>query len=214
MKSLIKQVTVNDIMTITMDREIELINQRYPIQSFTALGGFKYEITFDPTAHFNNGINIEFEFKYDGELMPSITQAHLCDPTSAETTPAVTTPAVTTPGETTAEPVTTPVPDNCEDISALVEMKDTWNCRACSRARIYGSINQGVFNDDKMTIIMDREITFLQVRYPIASINSVGAADEFKYEFTFNPAVDLSTGFPTELCFQIDAKKFMLYRCP
>ena len=202
---MVKQVTVNDIMTITMDREIELINQRYPIQSFTSLGGSKYEITFDPTAHFTNGINIEFEFKYDGEVVPAITQANLCNPTSAETTPAVTTPAVTTPGVITSAPVTTPVPDNCEDILALVDMKDTWNCRACSRARIYGNINQGVFNDDKMTIIMDREITFLQVRYPIASINSVGASGEFKYEFTFNPAVDLSTGFPTEVGFQVDA---------
>ena len=202
MNPYVKQVTVNDIMTITMDKEIELINQRYPIASFTSLGGFKYEITFDPTAHFTNGINVEFEFKYDGQVMPSITQATLCDPSSGNTTPAITTPAVTSPGETTpvvTTPVTTPIPDNCEDILTLVEMKDTWNCRACSRARIYGSINQGLYNDDKMTIVMDREITFLQVRYPIASINSVGAAGEFKYEFTFNPAIDLSTGFPTEV---------------
>ena len=138
-----KQVTVNDIMTITMDKEIELINQRYPIASFTSLGGFKYEITFDPTAHFTNGINVEFEFKYDGQVMPSITQVTLCDLSSANTTPAVTTPAVTTPA------VTTP-----------------------------------------------------------ASINSMGAAGEFKYEFTFNPAIDLSTGFPTEVGFYLNANVF------
>lgn len=202
--STLQQITVNDIMTITMDREIELINQRYPIKSFTSLGGFKYEITFDPAAHFLDGVNIEFEFKYVGQLMPSVTQATLCGPSSdvttqAVTTPAITSPAVTTLAETTATLVTTPVPDNCENILNLVEMKDTWNCRACSRARIYGNINQGIYNDDKMTIIMDSEIKFLQVRYPIASINSVGALGEFKYEFTFNPAIDLSTGLPTEI---------------
>ena len=119
------------------------MNQRYPIASFTSLGGFKYEITLDPTAHFTNGINVEFEFKYDGQVMPSITQVTLCDPSSANTTPAVTTPAVTTPA------VTTP-----------------------------------------------------------ASINSMGAAGEFKYEFTFNPAIDLSTGFPTEVGFYLNANVF------
>ena len=61
----------------------------------------------------------------------------MCSST-ADTTPGpATTPAATTPAV-----VTTPLADNCEDILALVTMKDTWNCRACSRARIYGNINQ------------------------------------------------------------------------
>ena len=73
--------------------------------------------------------------------------------TDAVTTGAVTTPAVTSPGETTPVPttpaattaaVTTPLPDGCSDILSLIELKDKWQCRACSRARVYSTLQSGI----------------------------------------------------------------------
>ena len=123
----------------------------------TNIGGFKYEISFDLGAHFNNHLNVEAEFKYDGTAAPAVVQAQLCDPapatTEAITTGSATTPAVTSPGETTAAPttpvlttpvVTTPLPDNCSDISNLIQIKDKWQCRACSRARVYSTLQSGI----------------------------------------------------------------------
>lgn len=127
-----------------------------PNQEITNVGGFKYQMIFESGAHFNNQLNVEVEFKYDGGAAPSVVQAQLCDPatatTDAVTTGPVTTPAVTSPGETTPVPttpavttpaVTTPLPDGCSDISSLIELKDKWQCRACSRARVYSTLQSG-----------------------------------------------------------------------
>ena len=107
-------------------------------------------MTFELGAHLNNQLNVEVEFKYDGGAAPAVVQAQLCDPAPATT--AVTTPAVTSPGQTTPVPttpaattpaVTTPLPDGCSDILSLIELKDKWQCRACSRARVYSTLQSG-----------------------------------------------------------------------
>ena len=90
----------------------------------------------------HNQLNVEVEFKYSGDNAPAVLQAQLCDPTPATTTAPTTGPA-TSPGETTPVPttvVTTPVPDHCQDILSIVEIKDNWQCRACSRARFYAQV--------------------------------------------------------------------------
>ena len=76
---------------------------------------------------------------------------------------------------TTAAPATTPAPGTgstdvttdsstnfmCQDILQMVEIKDQWNCRSCSRARIYGSM-QGITSDHIMTMTFNKEIDFNQ----------------------------------------------------
>ena len=114
-------------------------------------------MTFQTGVHLHNQLNVEVEFKYDGTAAPAVIQAQLCDPapatTDAVTTGAVTTPVVTSPGETTPVPttpaattpvVTTPLPDGCSDILNLIEIKDKWQCRACSRARVYSTLQLGI----------------------------------------------------------------------
>ena len=79
-----------------------------------------------------------------------------------------------------AAPATTPVPGTgstdvttdsstnfmCQDILQLVEIKDQWNCRSCSRARIYGSM-QGITSDHIMTMTFNKEIDFNQLRFSL-----------------------------------------------
>ena len=112
------------------------------IQDIINVGGFKYQITFQDNAHLHNQLNVEVEFKYSGNTAPAVVQAQLCDPTPDTTAPPTTGP-VTSPGETTpvaTTAVTTPVPDHCQDILSMVEIKDNWQCRACSRARLYAQV--------------------------------------------------------------------------
>ena len=72
-----------------------------------------------------------------------------------------TTPAPTTPA------ATTPVPDHCEDILSLVEIKDRWQCRACSRARFHAQNVPRLTNDDTMTVTFDAEVEFRNINYSI-----------------------------------------------
>ena len=172
----VPQFTPDDTITLTFDAEVEFRNINYPIKGtdngfsiifddtrgtspdkeITNIGGFKYQMTFEPGAHLNNQLNVEVEFKYDGGAAPAVVQAQLCDPAPATTdgvmTGPVTTPAVTSSGETTPSPttpaattpaVTTPLPDGCSDILSLIELKDKWQCRACSRARVYSTLQSG-----------------------------------------------------------------------
>ena len=96
-------------------------------------------MSFEPGAHFNNQLSIEVEFKYAGTVAPSVTQAQLCDPAPVTTVAVTTAPGATTAVPTTAPP-TTPVPDHCQDILSMVEINDNWQCRACSRARLYAQV--------------------------------------------------------------------------
>ena len=86
---------------------------------------------------------------------------------------------------TTAAPVTTPIPGTgstdvttgsstnfmCQDIIQMVEIKDQWNCRSCSRARIYGSV-PGITPDHIMTMTFDTELVFDQLRFILISYAS------------------------------------------
>ena len=132
--------TPDDTLTVTFDAEVEFRNINYPIKAINNIGQFKYEMTFESGAHLNNQLNIEVEFKYFGSIAPSVTQAQLCDPAPV-TTEAVTTAVGATTAAPTTPPPTTPVPDHCEDILSIVEIKDHWQCRSCSRARIYAQVN-------------------------------------------------------------------------
>ena len=90
----------------------------------------------------HNQLNVEIEFKHSRDNEPAVLQAQLCDPTPATTTAPTTGPA-TSPGETTPVPTTaatTPVPDHCLEILSIVEIKDNWQCRTCSRARFYAQV--------------------------------------------------------------------------
>ena len=78
--------------------------------------------------------------------------------------------------------VTTAVPDHCEDILSYVEIKDKWNCRACSRARFYAQNIPRLTIDDTMIITMESEVEFRNVNWPIQTVTPVG---NNKYEITF-----------------------------
>ena len=132
--------TPDDTLTVTFDAEVEFRKINYPIKAINNIGQFKYEMTFESGAHLNNQLNIEVEFKYSGSIAPSVTQAQLCDPAPV-TTEAVTTAVGATTAAPTTPPPTTPVPDHCEDILSIVEIKDHWQCRSCSRNRIYAQVN-------------------------------------------------------------------------
>ena len=160
--------TTDDTLTITFDEEVEFRNINYPIKQIVNIGGFKYEISFEPGAHFNNQLNVEVEFKYAGTAAPSVTQAQLCDPapvtTELVTTPVgATTAAPTTPAPTT-EAITTPVPDHCEDILSIVQIKDHWQCRACSRARIYAQVSSKIFFKNFVTLFRMFLVYLLMIR--------------------------------------------------
>ena len=133
------------------------------------LNEFVYKFIFNPQAHFHNEINVEVTFRYDGTQMPTVKNAQLC------TVAPVTTPAVTTEAGATAPPTTpavaTPVPDHCEDILSLVEIKDNWQCRACSRARFYAQNIPRLTNDDTMTVTFDAEVEFRNINHPIKGTN-------------------------------------------
>ena len=91
----------------------------------------------------------------------SITSVAACPkvPTAPATTPA--------PG-TGSTDVTTDSSTNfmCQDILQMVEIKDQWNCRSCSRARIYGSM-QGITSDHIMTMTFNKEIDFNQLCFSL-----------------------------------------------
>ena len=133
------------------------------------LDEYVYKFIFDPQAHFHNELNVEVTFRYDGTEMPTVTNAQLC------TVAPVTTPAVTTePGATTVPTtpaVTTPVPEHCEDILSLVQIKDKWQCRACSRARFYAQNVPRLTNDDTLTVTFDAEVEFRNINHPIKGMN-------------------------------------------
>ena len=79
---------------------------------------------------------------------------------------------------TTAPPVTTPLPGTgstdvttgsstdfmCQDILQMVDIKDQWNCRSCSRARIYGSV-PGITHNHILTMTFNKELQFDQLRF-------------------------------------------------
>ena len=72
----------------------------------------------------------------------------------------------TTAASTTPRP-TTPVPAHCEDILSYVEIKDNWQCRACSRARMYAQNVPRLSPDDTITVTFDAAVTFRNINYPI-----------------------------------------------
>ena len=194
----VPRLTNDDTMTVTFDAEVEFRNINYPIKEIVNVGGFKYQLTFQDNAHLHNQLNVEVEFKYVGDTAPAVLQAQLCDPTP------VTTAVVTTdPGATTAAPTTpaatTPVPDHCEDILSLVEIKDKWQCRACSRARFYAQNVPRLTNDDTMTVTFDAEVEFRNINYPIKEIVNVGG---FKYQITFQDNAHLHNQLNVEIEFK------------
>ena len=162
----VPRLTNDDSMTVTFDAEVEFRNINYPIKEIVNIGGFKYQITFQDNAHLHNQLNVEVEFKYVGNTAPTVLQAQLCDPAPVTTAVVTTEAGATTPAPTTPAP-TTPVPDHCEDILSLVEIKDKWQCRACSRARFYAQNVPRLTNDDTMTVTFDAEVEFRNINYPI-----------------------------------------------
>ena len=184
-------------MTITFDAEVEFRNINYPIKEIVNVGGFKYEISFESGAHLNNQLNIEVEFKYSGFTAPSVTQAQLCDPAPVTTEAVTTAVGGTTPAPTTPAP-TTPVPDHCEDILSIVEIKDNWQCRACSRARMYAQNVPRLSPDDTITVTFDAAVTFRNINYPIKEITNIGG---FKYELSFEPGAHLHNQLNVEVEF-------------
>ena len=125
----------------------------------------------------NNQLNVEVEFKYAGTAAPSVTQAQLCDPAPVTTEVVTTAPGATTVAQTTAPPttqaVTTPVPDHCQDILSIVQIKDNWQCRACSRARIYAQNIPQLTPDDTITVTFDAAVEFRNINYPIKGTTDI-----------------------------------------
>ena len=128
--------------------------------------------------------------KYTGNAAPSVTAAQLCDPAPV-TTEAVTTAVGGTTAAPTNAPPTTPVPDHCQDILSNVEIKDNWQCRACSRARFYAQSIPTFTPDDTLTVTFGAEVEFRNINYPIKEIKNVSG---FKYEISFEP------GTQAQLC--------------
>ena len=95
-----------------------------------------------------------------GHVSNSVVSVAACPLVPLTTAPPVTTAA---PG-TGSTDVTTDSSTNfmCQDILQMVEIKDQWNCRSCSRARIYGSM-QGITSDHIMTMTFNKEIDFNQL---------------------------------------------------
>ena len=194
----VPQFSPDDTITITFDAEVEFRNINYPIKAITNIGGFKYEMSFEAGAHFNNQLNIEVEFKYAGTAAPSVTQAQLCDPAPVTTDAVTTAVGATTAAQTTPGP-TTPVPDHCEDILGMVQIKDNWQCRACSRARLYAQNVPRLSPDDTITITFDAEVEFRNINYPIKAITNIGG---FKYEISYELGAHLNNQLNIEVEFK------------
>ena len=95
-----------------------------------------------------------------GHVSNSITSVAACPKVPITTAPPATTAA---PGTGSTDATTESSTDfMCQDILQMVEIKDQWNCRSCSRARIYGSM-QGITSDHIMTMTFDKEIDFNQL---------------------------------------------------